>query len=351
MKMIKITFCVILMFFLAACGKSVETNTQVNSQSGEEKYVLKLAHGFTTANFMHTFMEWYNEEIQKRSNGRLSIEIFPSGQLMPVDQEMPAILQGQIDMSHATSPVMASFDPIWNFYEMPFIFDFDPKDPGVFLENRMKFNQSETGGQKIAKKMEERGLKVLAFGFVDMFGSVYTTDADNLVTGPDSAKGLKLRTPGGMIGPETAKAIGASSVTIAGAEVVTALQQGTVDGLLTTPIYANDAQLPVESFSMVPMLNSVTPLIISKSKFDSLPEDLQQILVETGKDLEEHAFQMVLEKAKTAYETLENKGVKIYYPTDEEKAEWEKATQPAREAFVNQVEGGQELLDALKNVK
>ena len=65
---------------------------------------------------------------------------------MPPDQEMPALLQGQIDMSHTRSPVLAGYDPVWNVYELPFIFDYDPNDTSVFIENRIKFNQSENGG-------------------------------------------------------------------------------------------------------------------------------------------------------------------------------------------------------------
>lgn len=335
---------------LTACGSSSTSNPSSggSSETSEGEYVLKLAHGFPTSSFMHTFMEWFNEEVQKRSDGRLTIDIFPNGQLMPPDQEMPAILQGQIDMSHSTSPVLTSFDPIWNFYELPFIFGYDPQDPSVFLENRHAFNQSEEGGRKIEKMMEDKGLKILSFGYVDMFGSVYTTDAKNLVTGPDSAKGLKLRTPGGMIGPATAEAIGASSMTIAGSEVITALQQKTVDGLLTTPIYASQAKLPVKSFSVVPLFNSVTPLVISLNKFESLPEDLQQILEETGADLEKYIMEQVLAEANKAYEDLESRGVEIYYPTEEEIAAWEEATKPARELFEEQVEGGEELLEVLK---
>ncbi|MBM4761825.1 TRAP transporter substrate-binding protein [Bacillus sp. B15-48] len=353
MRRITLIFSLLFVLILTACGNESTTNQSTSDDrstepSGQEEYVLKLAHGYPTTSFMHTFIEWFSDEVQKRSDGRLSIDIYPSGQLMPVDQEMPAILQGQIDMSHSTSPVLTSFDPIWNFYELPFIFNYDPKDPSVFLEERMAFNKSENGGQVFAKRMEEKGLKILSFGFVDMFGSVYTTDVANLVTGPDSAKGLKLRTPGGMIGPETAKAVGASSVTIAGAEVVTALQQNTVDGLLTTPIYASQAKLPVSSFSVVPLFNSVTPLVISTNKFESLPEDLQQILMEAGADLEQYIMEQVFAEATKAYADLESQGVEIYYPSEEEIDEWEEATKPVRQVFEDQVEGGAELLEALK---
>ncbi|MBU8906239.1 TRAP transporter substrate-binding protein [Desertibacillus haloalkaliphilus] len=344
----------LLCIVLVACSNSAgstqsgeEQNTQPNTSSEQENYVLTLSHGYPASSFMHTFMEWFDEEVQERSDGRLSLEIYPNSQLMPSDQEIPSILQGQIDMTHIASPVLASFDPIWNFYELPFIFEYDPQDPAVFLENRMEFNHNEAGGRKIIEMMEERGLKILSLGFVDMFGSVYTTDANNLVTGPESAEGLRLRSPGGLIGPETVSAMGASSVTIAASEVTTALQQGIVDGLLTTPIFADDAKLPVKSFSLVPLFNTVTPVIISQEKFDSLPEDLQTILLQTGQELEEYAMETVLERTKTAYTTLENEGVDIYYPTEEEIKEWQKATEPVRAVFEEEVEAGSELLEVL----
>ncbi|WP_216829867.1 TRAP transporter substrate-binding protein [Alkalihalobacterium elongatum] len=365
MKRTYLVVCLFLVILLTACGNSnssvnlgnlseeaQNSNNEMTSptSSDEETFVLKVAHGFPTASFMHTFMEWFDEEIQKRSDGRLSLEIFPSGQLMPIDQEVAAVLQGQIDIVHSTSPILAGFDPIWNFYELPFIFAYDPKDPSVFLENRIKFNSSENGGQKIVKMMEAKGLKVLSLDFIDMFGSIYTNDESKLVTGPESVKGLKLRTPGGLIGTETVKALGASSMTIAGTEVITALQQGVVDGLLTVPIYAHDAKLPIKSFSVAPLFNSVTPVIMSLEKFESLPKDLQEILVETGKDLELYAKEQVQERAKTAYINLENEGVKIHYPTKEEIRQWEEATKPAREVFEAQVEGGKELLEELANL-
>ncbi|MRG84873.1 TRAP transporter substrate-binding protein [Salinibacillus xinjiangensis] len=358
-----------LLMFLVACsnGDSSKSNgsqqqdeqekvnenskTDSSTSTSNEEYVLKLAHGFPTGAFHHTFMEWFAEDVHNRSDGRLTIDIFPSGQLMPPDQEVPAILQGQIDMSHSSSPVLAGFDPIWNVYELPFIFDYDPKDPGVFLENRIKFNNTENGGQKIAELMEEEGLKVISLGFTDMFGSVFTTSVDNLVTGPESAEGLKLRTPGGMIGPETAKAIGASSTTIAGSEVVTALQQNVVDGLLTTPLYAYDAKLPIKSFSVVPLFNSVTPVIMSLEKFESLPKELQDVLVKSGTALEQYAKEKVNKRALEVYSSMEEEGVEVYYPSEEEIQAWNEATQPARELFKKEVEGGSELLETLESIK
>lgn len=342
-----VLYCLFLLIFLVGCGNT--TASEENSETGNEEYTLTLAHGFPTNHFMHTFMEWFDEEIQARSEGQLSLEIYPNAQLMSMDQQTPAQLQGQIDMSHLASPVLAGFDERWNFFELPFLFDYDPEDPTVFLENRTTFLESEEGGGEFKRFMEEKGIKVLSLGYIDIFGSIFTTD--KLVTDVESARGLRIRTPGGIVSPETMASVGVNGITMAGTEVITALQQGVVDGLLTTPIYAHDVNLPINTYTVVPLFNSVTAVTISVDKFESLPAHLQEILVETGSDLEKHIHGVIQDSITETLPKLENeKGVDIYYPTEEEIEEWREATRPAWELFEKEVEGGKELLETLSQM-
>lgn len=355
MKKYKLLMFLLLAVLLSACGNSASSggeSNQANSETNasQEKYVLKMAHGYSTESYMHTFMEWFNEEVQKSSDGRLSIDIYPSAQLMPPDQEVPALLQGQIDMVHSTSPVLSSFDPIWNFFDLPFLFNDDPNDPLVYLENKEKFLRSEDGGGMISKKMEERGVKILAFAYVDYHGILFNNGKQ--VTDVNSAKGLKLRSPGGIITPETIKSFGASSMTIAGAEAITAIQQGVVDGMISNPIYAYDAKLSLDYATFAQLTNTVTPVLIAKNQFESLPKDLQDILLETGKKLEQHAKETISENIIEDVKKLESElGMTIYYPTDSEIDNMKKATKSSWELFEKEVEGGKELLDAVSKME
>lgn len=336
---------------LSACSNSANSSENENAGKSEEnEYVLTLTHGYGTTHFMHTFMEWFNEELQQRSDGRLSLQIYPNAQLMPIDQEVPSLLQGQVDMIHSSSPVLTSFDPIWNFFELPFIFDYDPENPSVYLENRSHFNNHEKGGQWIKNRMEEKGIKVLGIGYIDIFGSLFTTD--QLVTDVDSAKGLKVRSAGGIITPETIKALGASSVTISGAEAITAMQQGVVDGTLTTPMYVYDAKLPVKTYTVAPLFNPVTPVMISLEKFHSLPKDLQDILVETGEDYEQYVKETINQSILDQLPKLESEmGIEVYYPTQQELEAMKEATNSSWELFEKEVEGGKELIKALDEIQ
>jgi TRAP-type C4-dicarboxylate transport system substrate-binding protein len=358
-KVISVVIVFSLVLFIAACGNTTSSNQKGSSSgngssgsSDQEKYVLKVSHGFTTTAFVHKFVEWFDEEVQKRSDGRLSLEIYPNAQLMPVNQEVAGLLNGEVDMIQSTSPVLATFDPIWNFYNLPFIFNYDPKNPLVHLENMTKFNTHEKGGKVIQQRMEEKGVKVLGMVYNDYFGSIFTNDKDKLITDVESAKGLKVRTPGGNISPETLSLMGASGVTIAGAEAITALQTGVVDGTLTTPMYAYDAKLPIKTYTVAPIFTALCPLLISVEKFNSLPQDLQDILVEVGEDYPQYVQDVVHESLIEKLKLMESEmDVEIYYPTEAEIKEMKEATRPVWNTFEKEVDGAKELIDALETIQ
>lgn len=343
-KIYSLLFIIGLLTVSAAC-------TQGNVTNEEETHVLRVSHPYQQGTLHHQYMVWFDEQLQERSDGRLSLEIYSDSQLMPSDQEIPGLLQGQIDMTHSLSSIAGSFDPIWYFFDLPFLFDYDPKDPQVYMENRKKFVESEQGGQLIAEMAEEKGLKILSMGFTDLFASLWTADEDKMITDVESVRGLKLRTPGGTVAPETLKALQASGVSIPGTELPTALQQGVVDGVITVPLYLYDNKLPVATQTLYPFVNYVMPVIMSQRKFDSLPEDLQEILVETGKDLEQYAYDTVSEQIVEGYKLLEEEqDVTPYYPTDEEIEEWKEVTAPVWDHFLKTEPRSKELIEEAKRI-
>lgn len=357
---------VMVLLVLTACGGEDEkekvavnkenadkdTSEETNREKDDEEYVLRLVHSHPQASMHHKYVEWFDEEVQKRSNGRLKIETYSDGQLMPSDQEIPAMLQGQADMVHSSSAIAGSFDPIWHFFDLPFLFNYDPNDNDVYLDNKKAFIDSENGGRKIAGLMETKGVKVLSMSSTDMYGTIWTGDEKRVITSPESAKGLKIRVPGGPIASETLKLVGASGTSIPGPELPTALQQGVVDGMVIVPLYVYDSKLPIKTQSLYPLISYVMPVMISMDKFNSLPEDLQEILVETGRDLEEYADKLVREKGKDVFEKLENDyGVKTYYPTDEEIEDWKEATKGMYDSYAKTEPRAVEFIEEAERIK
>src|SRR3546814_4101491 len=77
----------------------------------------------------------------------------------------------------------------------------------------------------------------------------------------------------------------------------------------------------VKHLSLVNLAVDTSILTINKSKFDSLPKDLQDILVESAKERDADQFRRVEDYIKVALKKFEEKGMKIHRITPEARAD------------------------------
>lgn len=358
-KFIIFSVFVMLMTLISGCSggaSETQSNVPVNQENKnevtaktetktDEKYTLKVSSPLASGTQPLKFLEWFNEEVQKRSDGRLSLEIFPNAQLMPPTQEMPALLDGTIDMALNSSAYVFSFEPAWYVFDLPFLWDIDPKDPSVYIANKRAFLDDPNGGGKIGSLMEDKGVKLLAH-IGDYHSAIAVSKANNMITDLNSIKKMKIRIPGGNIVPKTLEAVGANGTSVQAAEVVPALQQGLIDGALSTPAYFSTVQWPLEAITLLPLSHPYNIIFISKEKFETLPADLQQILVETGKDLEKYSDETTAQIISGVVADFEKKGMEVYVPTADELNEWKDAVMPVWDEFAKMVNDGQQLIDA-----
>ena len=86
-------------------------------------------------------------------------------------------------------------------------------------------------------------------------------------------------------------------------------------------------------------------------KFESIPKDLQDILVETRKKLEIHAKGTISNKILEDLNKMESEmGMKIYYPSEKEINEMKTATRSSWKLFEKDVDGGEEILKGLSTL-
>ena len=247
---------------LGAAMAAVQTGmlaVAVFAHAQVEARELRFVHSYPTASQHQRNVEWFTKEVTERTKGGVTFKVFPSAQLMPINQELPAILSGQVSMTYTVAPVVASVEPLWGVFDLPFLFDMKMDD----MSHGTRFFQSPEGGGKLAEAMEKRGFKLITIAPTDYPSGVYLT-APKAVRTMEELKGLKIRTAGGRIAQMTAEAFGYSATAIAGAELVPALTQGVVNGGILPPIYAFDNKLPVKGITIAPLSwAAVTPIIMS----------------------------------------------------------------------------------------
>ena len=292
---------------------------------------LRFVHAYPVASQHHRNVEWFTQQVTERTNGEVTFRVFPSAQIMPINQELPGILSGQVAMTYSVAPVVASVEPLWGVFDLPFAFDVELDD----MSHAAKFYASDTGGGVLASAMEKRGFKLVTIAPTDYPSSIYLTKNTAPKTLED-VKGLKIRITGGRIAQLTGEALGYSPVAIAGAELVPALSQGVVDGGILPPIYTLDNKLNLKGLMVGPHAwPATTPIIMSLAVFNSLSPENQKIMMDVGAELRERALQTVAENATKAVEELKAGGADVAYFSPEETDRWRDLTKSVWEAFVN----------------
>lgn len=179
---------------------------------------LKWAHVYEVGEPYHEQALWAAEEIAKRTNGEITISVFPASQLGNENQINEGLGLGTVDIIYTGTAFAGSIHPPLAITNAPFILrDFDHwkayRDSDLF--------------RKIASGYEDKtGTKVVAMTY---YGQRHLT-ANKEITKPEDMKGMKLRVPPAPLYKMFATAVGANATPIAFSEVYLALQQGTVDG-------------------------------------------------------------------------------------------------------------------------
>ncbi|MEW5723618.1 MAG: TRAP transporter substrate-binding protein DctP, partial [Thermodesulfobacteriota bacterium] len=281
--------------------------------------------------------------VEERSGGRLKIKIIP--RMFPTDQLLQAVATGKADMADVAMPWESGTYPLWNWGEIPGVVDEDP----------IKGLAEELAVYEDPKVMEvyDRTLKDvnLKFWFVTQWDPANGIWSKKTITALEDLKGMKVRV-GGYLPTLGIKALGASPVTIAGSELAPAMMAGTIDGVLTSLGYGYSIGLAKvsSSFTLTPLSPTWTAVtLMNRQKFDSLPPDLQQVLIEVGQELQRMVSLSTTAEYILSIDTVDLSGIKrlTLDPAEQKKAL--EACKVVEDEWLQKTgDDGQELLPAIK---
>ncbi|MBL8701626.1 MAG: TRAP transporter substrate-binding protein DctP [Alphaproteobacteria bacterium] len=158
------------------------------------------------------------ERIKAGTDGRITIEFFPSGALGGEREMLEGLQLGSVDLAYAATAVVANFVPEMQIFDIPFLFR-DFAHAAAVLEGPI--------GEEYLAKLPARNLQGLAIGGL---GFRQLTNSKRAVNDVADVKGLKIRTMENQIHLQAWRTLGALPTPMALPEVFPALQQGTVDG-------------------------------------------------------------------------------------------------------------------------
>ena len=192
------------------------------SKSNDVK-ILKLAHALDTGHPVHLGMVHMAEQLFEKSNGKMRVDIYPSGQL-GAERELLELLQiGSLAMTKVSTSPMESFVPEMKIFSIPYVFS---------SEDHLWSILNGPIGKSILVAGEDYRLRGLCY-YDAGSRSFYTKDKP--INSPADLEGLKIRVQKSLTSVKMIQALGGAATPISWGELYTALQQGVVDGAENNP--------------------------------------------------------------------------------------------------------------------
>jgi len=265
---------------------------------------LKLAHGLDPTHPVHKGMVFMAEQLAEKSDGKLTIDIYPSGQLGSEQQCVELLQIGSLALTKVSSAVMESFTRKFRVLGMPYIFR--------SKEHAFKVFDGQIG-QDLLSGTEEYWIRGLCF-YDAGFRSFYTIDKP--IQTPDDLKGMKIRVMKSITAVELIKSLGGSPTPISWGELYTALQSGVVDGAENNPpsLYTSHNYEVCKYYSLDEHTCVPDVLIISTKVWNKLTPTEQEWLLEAVKESVPVQRKYWQEAVEESLEEVQKAGVKINYP-------------------------------------
>ena len=321
---------------IVGCGNKNKAAQQSNNKLGlKSPIVIKYSHVQSTNSPTHKAMTWLNDYLKKNSDGMVSMEIYPSGQLYNDKTEIDAIVTGNVDMISTYMSKLTSVDQSAQFALAPYLFS--------NVDEMEEFYTSEQA-RPLYNKIEDLGIKVVDVMFG---GEQYFMSNGASIAKISGFRGKKVREGGGAMTNALYDSLGASVTTVPFSELYTAMQTKLVDIAVTSVDSAVNIQLQEVLKSVSNYKHQFAPYLImfNKQKWDSYPPEVQKLLSQGLKEARKQQLEYTEEDCDKALQTIK-KTCEFHEATPEEIAELKAKWDPITAKYVSK-----EWLNAISDFK
>ena len=314
----------VLILLLALCTSGAMLfagGGQEGAAASEEPVVLRLAETHA-ADYPTTKGDYYFADLVKeRTDGRITIEVYPSSQL---GEEKPVIEQvqfGAIDFTRVSISPLSAFSPNFDALQMPYLYRSE--------EHMWKVLKSDIG-RDFLDSLEPANFVGIGW-FESGARSFYNSRREVKV--PADLKGMKIRVQQADIMVNMVNALGAIATPMPFGEVYSALQTGVIDGAENNwPSYYSTSHYEVAKYYTIDAHTRVPEIIIaSKISMDKLSKEDQEIIKQAAWDSMDYQRQQWADYVKVAEEKIRAAGNVITVINDN--SAWQAAMQPMYDAL------------------
>lgn len=301
----------------------VSAQTVKTAWAADEEIKLKVSNWFPIGHQQNTLLQEWCKDLEKRSAGKVKVNYYAGGTLVPAAQSYDAVVKGIVDVSnHVLGYTMGRF-PFSQALDMPIGLPTGAATTEIVNLFYEKFH---------SKEFED--VKVLWFHCMPP-GYVHTKSKP--VNTLEDMKGLKLRCYGSNA--QFVSNMGAAPVAMPMPEVYDALAKGVVDGLLSSyealEGFRTGEHVKYSTENLRTGFGATFVVMMNKKTFASLTPDIQAILDQMSKEYVVRYGKMWAEINAKGKDWLIKRGVKMIPLDQAEETRWyEKGSKPVVDAYI-----------------
>ncbi|MBU2872555.1 TRAP transporter substrate-binding protein [Marinobacter salexigens] len=287
-------------------------------------------------------IEQFINEVETESNGRIKINYFHSGQLYDGFGELSAVSRGDVDIVNMTGVYPSGSVPALNIFTLPFLYD-----DTAHLRRSIDAGILDLGIRQ--ELSEKHNTVILGVGPWDPY-EFYSKKKP--IIKADDIKG-QLWATSGSGDARAFQLLGGAPGSLSSSELYLAFDRGVIDATvrpLLTGIGRNLYEV-VDYVSLSTFSIDISLLAINKEKWESLPSDLQAIIVRAAKNRDNDQYARVDSFIDEAISTYKSHGLKVNKIAPAEVSKMKELTAPAVDEWSSKVNRSEEYFDIIEKTK
>lgn len=275
----------------------------------------------------------FKEYVESNSDGKLEVTLYPNETFGTQEEMIDAIQLGALDAQIVGSVMMDAIIPQYSVLSLPFLLKDQEEAYAVF--------DSEIG-ESLASMGEDHGFKVI--GNVDMGFSQITNNVRS-INSLEDLEGVQMRAPSNKSDIETLRSLGSTVSTMAYTELYTGLSQGVIDGQFNplANIYEQNMHEVQDYLAMVNLTYLYSYFIMGTQTYDSLDEELQQVMLNAGEAATKAAREFTSSNNERNIELASERFEEVTYP---DTAPFAEAVKPVYDIMAERM--GQDIIDEVQ---
>ncbi|PIE72054.1 MAG: C4-dicarboxylate ABC transporter [Deltaproteobacteria bacterium] len=305
-------------------------------------YQWKLAHEELPGGFMDSVANEFARLLDKKSNGKIQLHVYPSGTLGTSEDMVELVQHGAVEFNFADAGHLGTQIPQVQVMLLQYLF---PQNMDVV----MKVLRDGSFMDKLTPKFQEKNLEPLA-NYTEGW-QVWTTN--RLIKQPADFKDFKMRTMSSKLLVESYAKYGANPTPVPFSEVYSSLQLKMVDGQ-ENPVFAiYDMKFyEVQDYLIFGYTAPFCLTLVTNSAiFKGLPADIQAIVRAAAKESVAFGFKWQEDFNKSRLDKMlkAKKDLKVVYLTPEEMGKFQALAKQTYDTYVAiGGDGAKEILNALQ---